>query len=143
MAENDLPENVIPITAIRINHNKDKKCTCRNRCFEVDTQNKEILCAECGAVVPPYDAMLDIAFDVNTMNMEVESLREQRMKLLNWKPHLIALRKLERIYRSGSMLPSCPHCGRGIEAQELLKREVNKQMEMERRKFEAKDGDTQ
>jgi hypothetical protein len=133
-----LPDNVIQITALRINYDKDKKCTCRNRRFEVDLQNREILCVNCGVVVDPFEAMKEIALDVNNLNREIQSLYEQRRNLFNWKPHLLAVRELERVYRGGDMLPCCPHCGRGIEAKELTRAFTNKQMELERRKFEAR-----
>lgn len=139
MKDKDFPEKIVPITSLRIVRDKNKKCTCRNRAFEVDTQNREVLCADCGAVVDPYDAIKDIAVLYERFNREVESLYEQRKQILNWKPHLLPLRELERIYRGGSMLPCCPHCGRGIEARELVVGSVNKKSELERRKFEGKE----
>lgn len=130
-----LPDNIIPITALRITHDKNKKCTCRNRRFEVDTQNREILCTECGSVVDPYEAMKDLAYDMNKLNKEAQSLLNQRRELLNWKPHLLAVRELEKTYRGGDMLPCCPHCGRGVEAKDLTKASVNRKYEAERRRF--------
>jgi len=130
-----LPDNVVQITALRINHDKDKRCTCRKRRFEVDTHNREILCVECGAVVDPYEAMIDLAYKVNNLNEETKNLLEQRKQLLNWKPYLLAVKKLEKIYRSGDMLPCCPHCGRGVEAKDLTKASVNRKCEAERRRF--------
>jgi hypothetical protein len=131
-----LPDNIVPITALRIKYDKVQKCTCNNRSFEVDITNKEVLCAGCGAVVNPFDAIKEIAFHHEQMNREVEALLNQRKQILSWKPHLLAVRELERIYRGGTMLPCCPHCGRGVEANELLRAQTNKAGEMERRKFE-------
>lgn len=143
MADNELPENVIPITTLRINRNKNKKCTCgesvggtkQHRRYEIDTTNRLILCADCGVVVDPYDAIYDITTRWEEFSREVKSLYEQRKQILNWKPWLLPMRELERIYRGGEMLPCCPHCGRGIEAQELIINQVNKRVEIERRKF--------
>ena len=131
-----LPDNIISLKTIRLNHGKTKKCTCRNRVFEVDYQNKEVTCGYCGEVVDPFEAILEIARRREHFKEEIDSLLEQRKQILNWKPHLLAVRELERIYRGGDMLPCCPHCGRGIEAKELTKAFTNRKMELERRKFD-------
>ncbi|MTI83459.1 MAG: hypothetical protein FH756_06025 [Firmicutes bacterium] len=133
----DLPKKIIPISKLRIARDKVKKCTCINRNYEVDTVNKEVLCTQCGAVVDPYDVLVDIAYSHERLNGEVENLLRQRKEILSWKPHLVALRKLESIYR-GKMLPCCPHCGRGVLAEELLVEAIHKEVELERRKFEER-----
>jgi hypothetical protein len=134
MNEKDLPDNIIPISTLRIKYDKTKKCTCKNRRFEVDVVNREVLCADCGATVDAFEAIKEIAFDLCHLESETEALLNQRKQILNWKPHLLVIRELERIYRS-DMFPCCPHCGRGIDAHELIRTQVNKKMEMERRKF--------
>lgn len=134
-----LPDKIIPISFLRKNHDKNKKCTCVNRKFEIDTQNKEVCCVECGTIVNPYDALLDISEHYEQINREVQRLLDQRKEILNWQPHLLAVRDLERIYRSKDMIPCCPHCGRGIEAKEFTTRMVNRKYEQERRRFENKE----
>ena len=69
-----LPDKIIPISTLRTNRDRNKKCTCRNRKFEIDTQNKEILCQECGTIVDPYDALFDIAMHYERLEEEVENL---------------------------------------------------------------------
>ena len=128
-----LPDKVIPISTLRINRDKNKKCTCRNRKFEIDTQNREISCQECGAVVDPYDALFDIASHYERFGKEVDNLLTQRKQILDYKPHLLVMRELEKIYMGGKMLPCCPHCSRGIYAKELLVASTSKQYENRRR----------
>ena len=128
-----LPDNVIPISTLRIIRDKNKKCTCRNRKFYIATQNREITCQECGAIIDPYDAMLDIANHYEQFGKEVDNLLTQRKQILDYKPHLLAMRELEKIYMGGKMLPCCPHCGRGIHAKELLVASTSKQYEDRRR----------
>ena len=133
-----LPHNIIPISSLRIRRDKDKKCTCADHKYDIDPQNKEVSCAGCGTIVQPFDALLDIAYHYEMLTKEAEALLEQRRQILDWKPHLLPLRRVEGIYRSGQMLPCCPHCGRGILAEELPIASVNKQSEMERRKFDKR-----
>ena len=130
-----LPENIIPISTLIINRGRNKKCTCRNRKFEIDTQNREVCCQECGAIIDPYTALVDIANNYERLGEEVNFLLEQRKRILDWKPHLISMRKLELIYRGCKMIPCCPHCKNGIYAEELLVYSVSKQHEKQRRKF--------
>jgi len=134
MSDN-LPDKIIPISTLIINRAKRKTCQCRNRKFEIDTTNREVICQECGAIIDPYDALLSIATHYEQLNDEVKYLYEQRKVLLDWKPHLIALRKLEGIYRGSNMLPCCPHCNGGIHANELLVSSVSKEHERQRRLF--------
>jgi len=133
-----LPDKIIPISTLRINRDKNKKCTCRNRKFEIDTQNKEILCQECGAIVHPYDALFDIAMHYERLEEEVSNLLAVRKQIVDYKPHLLVMRELEKIYMGGRMLPCCPHCHNGIYAKELLVHHVSKRHEEQRRLFAEK-----
>ena len=137
MSDN-LPDKVIPISTLRIIRDKNKKCTCRNRKFEIDTQNREISCQECGAVIDPYVALLDIASHYEQFGKEVDSLLTQRKQIIDYKPHLLVMRELEKIYMGGRMLPCCPHCSKGIHVKELLVSSVSKKHEEQRRIFAEK-----
>ena len=133
-----LPDNIIPIQTLKINRAKRKNCTCRNRKFEIDTQNREVCCQECGAIVDPCEALLSITMHYEQLNEEVAYLLEQRKILAKWKPHLVAMRKLEGVYRGSNMIPCCPHCSGGIYANELIVSCVSKEHERQRRAFEEK-----
>lgn len=137
MENNELPEKVIPLTVLRLNWDSKKKNSCEHGYYEIDPVNKEVTCTECGAVVSAYDVLWDVARKYDRLQREIQSLLEQRKQILNWKPWLLPMRKLERTYRGGHMLPCCPHCGRGIMAGEMTGA-VNKNIELERRKFEGK-----
>ena len=132
-----LPDKIIPISTLRIIMDKNKKCTCRNRKFYIDTQNREISCQECGAIVHPYNALFDIAMHYERIEEEVNNLLAVRQQIVDYKPHLLAMRELEKIYRR-DMLPSCPHCHKGIYAKELLISGVSKKHEEQRRLFAEK-----
>lgn len=138
MNDNDLPDKIIPITTIRLNREAKKKNNCEHGYYEVDPVNKEVVCTKCGVIVSAFDALLDIARKYDRFQREVQSLLDQRKQILDWKPWLLPMRKLESIYRGGVMIPSCPHCGRGIMAGEMTGA-VNKQIEFERRKFEGRN----
>lgn len=54
--------------------------------------------------------------------------------------HLIAARKVEKVWRSRSMVPCCPHCGHGILPEDNLgDRQMGKRFEIARRKKEDRN----
>ena len=116
-----LPEKIIEIDQLRINRNIDKLCTCRNRRFMLDTTNKRVICNECGAEVDPYDAMYEMATSAEGLKKQVDRLLEQRKQILDYKPWLVTIRKLESKYRGKKMLPNCPRCDEPFYLEELTR----------------------
>jgi hypothetical protein len=86
--------------------------------------------------VDPFEALKNIANDIERWNREVQSLLKQRRELLDWQPHLIALREVEKTYRGGKYIPFCPHCKRGLLVEDLTAGFTGKEKELERRKFQ-------
>lgn len=105
----DGKENVISIDTLRINRKVPKKCTCKERKFTVDTENREITCG-CGMVVEPFEACLYLATHYEQINRQHTSLNEQRQQWLKEKPHSVIFKRLEQSYSRGTMLPYCPKC---------------------------------
>lgn len=59
--KNELPEKITRIDVIKIERGKRKLCNCSNPHYEVDTQNKIVMCLDCGAVLDPFDTLVKIA----------------------------------------------------------------------------------
>lgn len=116
-----LPEKIIEIDQLRINRNIDKLCTCHNRRFMLDTTNKRVICNECGTEVDPYQAMYEMATSAEGLKKQVERLLEQRKQILDYKPWLVTIRKLESKYRGKKMLPNCPRCDEPFYLEELTR----------------------
>jgi hypothetical protein len=120
-----LPQNVISLTdALSVRRHKEVKC--KHRRFEVDAANKVVSCKDCGSEVSAYDALLIMAENREYIQERYDALVASRKALTGWKPHLLAVRELERVWRSRDMLPCCPHCGRGVEAGELNRSHINR-----------------
>ena len=115
----ELPEKVIQLDQIRINRNLDKLCTCKNKKYTIDTQNKRVLCSSCGSEIDAYDAMYDLATKGNRMREQVNQLLEQRKQILDYKPWLVTIRELEKQYRGKEMLPNCPRCSEPFYLEEI------------------------
>ncbi|MEN1968997.1 hypothetical protein WMZ97_13100 [Lentibacillus sp. N15] len=114
-----LPEKITDIDQLRINRNIDKKCKCKKRKFVLDTTNKRVICNGCGAEVDPYDALYEMATNSNRLQEQVEQILEQRKQIVDYKPWLVTIRKLEKQYRGKKMLPNCPVCEEPFYLEEL------------------------
>jgi len=136
----DLPKNVIKFTTLKINRGKEKHCTCYeyNRVwpqYDVDSSNREVTCRRCGEIVDPFDAIYNLAAHGERLENDVNGLYDQAVELQNYKPWLLRAREFERRIRGGEMIPSCPHCGKGILLDEM-NGYTNKERELQRRKFQ-------
>lgn len=133
----ELPDQIVEFEALKINRGRKKFCQCLEKKFEIDTQNHIVTCANCGAWVDPFDALVYIGEHYELERHFVQTLWEERKQIVNYKPHLIIIRELERQYRSKSMLPTCPHCGRAFFLEEI-KGWQNRDTEIARREFERR-----
>ena len=108
--EDNLPANVVRITALQARYGSKRSCQCRNPRLEVDVDAKEVLCRECKRRIDPFDALVILCDHEHQIYAETEALLEERKRLLNWRPHLLAAKAVENALRSRTMVPTCPHC---------------------------------
>lgn len=137
MSMDQLPDKVINLEVLRINHNIDKRCKCQDRNFVVDSENREVTCGKCGARLDPFDSLAELARSRERITNENRRLLEERKQIINYKPHMLVFRGLEKEYRGKKMIPYCPHCHRGFFFEEISGW-TNREME-ERRRQKEKD----
>lgn len=119
----DLPEKVVRLDVLRVEYGKKKMCRCCNPHYEIDYQNRLVYCVDCGAVVDPMEALMEIANHYHRLEEQVEQLLEQRRQIMNYHPRRAILKKLEKCYigaERNNLEPTCPHCGRPFELKDLL-----------------------
>ncbi|MGN7311501.1 hypothetical protein ACTHQ4_10385 [Alkalicoccobacillus gibsonii] len=114
-----LPDSIIGIDQLRVNRGLEKICKCKQRKFIVDAKNRRVNCGSCGAVVDPYDAMYEMATKGERFQEQVQSLLDQRKQIMDYKPWLVVIKKLEKKYRGKKMLPCCPRCTEPFYLEEL------------------------
>lgn len=114
-----LPDKIIDIDVVRANWNFKKKCTCQDRTFVLDPKNREIHCGQCGEIVDPFDAMLELANHYERINNQLHLIYNQKKELDNYKPHLKIIKELESQYRSKRLIPNCPVCGEPFYLEEI------------------------
>lgn len=103
-------EKIIHLDIVRANWNFEKRCKCIDRKFVIDPRNKEVHCASCGALVDPFEALMDICNWMERENNEIDMMAHQRQELMQYKPYLRVIKYLEKNYRGRKMLPCCPVC---------------------------------
>lgn len=96
----------------------DKSLKCAHERIEVDPQNREVTCRDCGKLVDPFDSLVAFARKGSDVKRSYTALQDEVQRLKAWKPFLTAMKTLEKMWR-GKMLPMCPHCGAGIAAEKL------------------------
>lgn len=116
-----LPDKVKRIDILRIERSIEKLCKCLEPSYTIDHRNKLVYCAECGAIVDPYVALVEVANHYDRLERQVNSLLTQAKKIQNWKPHLKVFKDLQQRYKVNnySMVPVCPHCSKGFDFKDI------------------------
>ena len=116
-----LPDKIKRIDVLRVEFGKKKLCNCHEPHYEIDNQNKLVHCEDCGAIVDPFTALVEIARHYDRIASQAEELLEQRKQIQNYKPHLVVMKELESRYRADnySMMPVCPRCREPFDLTEL------------------------
>lgn len=117
---NELPDKIVRFDFLQIKRDMNKLCKCHDAAYIIDAQNHLVYCQHCRGIVDPFEAMSKIARNYEQFEKQSEIMLEERRKLERYKPHLIALQRLERnIGRDGEMVPCCPNCKQPFYLSEL------------------------
>lgn len=114
-------EKITYIDIIRQKKNYTRYCQCQDPHYLVDSVNRMVECADCGAIIDPFQALENLARNHERINREFERLCEEAKKLEAYKPRLRVIKCLEERYSgtSNAMVPSCPHCGEYFDLKDL------------------------
>lgn len=133
--------NVVQFADLQIARLKDdyvrRREGCQHRHIQLDDVGEVVLCMDCKKQVSAYWALNMLTTDwreqTKRLAREVESAKQERGLTL----HLRAAKQVESVWRS-KQLPCCPHCDRGIMADDNLgSRTVGKLFEQGLRVREA------
>lgn len=117
-------DNVVEIGELRLARVKQGYIRAREGCehkqLELDDTGQVVTCRACNVQVSPYWALSYLVSfwegHAKTVKRTLASAQEERAAVL----HLTAAKKVESVWRSKTMLPSCPHCSRGISPHDNL-----------------------
>lgn len=115
---NDFPDKITRIEILKLDKASKKICNCNNFKYTVDSTNRLVYCDCCGAVVEPFKAIENLAIHTDRLSSQLESIFEQKKKILNYKPHLEIFKNMEYNYTHGK-IPYCPHCNKMFDFKEI------------------------
>lgn len=129
--------DIIEIAEVRLERKRNGFC--QHNHLGYDEVNQHIECLDCKLPVQPFQAFMILARNYSRALDNLKSQREdlERLEQRSEKTLLKAVREIDSVWRSRTMLPCCPHCGRGITPDDGLgQHRVGLKYEMERRRFQ-------
>lgn len=99
-------------------HLPDKAC--RHFNLEIDENGHIVDCLDCGKQIGALFALELMLDSIQKSQKEIAAKSLELAQLKSEGLHLIAARKVEKVWRTRDMLPCCPHCGVGISKEDGL-----------------------
>lgn len=107
---------------------------CDHKHLELDGRGDIVRCSKCGIQVSAFWALEMLADEYNRRLAKLERDREALAKAKEAEVHLLAARKVDKIWRSRTMVPACPHCHQGILPEDGLgNSRMSREIELRRR----------
>lgn len=116
---------VLSFTLFKVEKGREKICRCNPPHYIIDTANRIIICDDCGAVIEPFEALLNVV----EYTKEYEEYQEKALEKINSYREMAneelrrrfrnkAFKDMDSNYQKG-MLPHCPKCGEIFEPAEI------------------------
>tara|TARA_A100000171_G_C2126683_1_gene143964 strand:- start:24 stop:452 length:429 start_codon:yes stop_codon:yes gene_type:complete len=90
--------------------------TCKHAKLVYDTKERRVWCKDCETDVEPFDAFTSLVERFYAFENRISMLRAIEAETL----HSRAAKTLDKEFRSRTMTPCCPHCSRGILAEDVV-----------------------
>ena len=72
-------KDIVRFDLVKINRGREKLCKCVVPHFEIDTENRIVLCQKCGAILDPFEALVKLAEHPEKM-VEMQKRMKERIK---------------------------------------------------------------
>ncbi|RYF50554.1 MAG: hypothetical protein EOO27_31550 [Comamonadaceae bacterium] len=114
---------VININDLRITHERNRRWArdaCKHLNLTFDDNGEIVQCDDCGKQVSAYWAITMLASHyseaMHKLAAGTKTLADAKAKDIT----LLSAQRVEKAWRSRSMVPTCPHCGEGITSNDGL-----------------------
>lgn len=107
---------VVQIEDLRVARGKTRRpaSSCKHKNLVYDNQERRIWCSDCENEVEPFDAFMGLVevhdAAISDIKARLEKLREAEQYQLRSR----AAKVMDKVWRSRTMAPLCPHCVRPI-----------------------------
>ncbi|MFT0167510.1 hypothetical protein ACLKMY_00580 [Paraburkholderia mimosarum] len=130
--------NVIDIDELRVQrqlrHAMRPATDCRHKRIHLDDDGAIVRCADCGVQLEAYWTLTLFLEHYECALAKINARERRHAEAQARDLHLTAAQRVERAWRSRTMVPCCPHCGEGIRATDGLgETSINRSIDDRRR----------
>ncbi|POR52779.1 hypothetical protein B0G62_10476 [Paraburkholderia eburnea] len=116
--------NIIDIDELRIQrqlkHEARPAADCKHMHIDLDDVGCIVRCADCGAQLDAYWTLTLFLDHYGRALRKLNERERQHAEARARDIHLTAAQRVEKAWRSRTMVPCCPHCNEGIRADDGL-----------------------
>lgn len=110
---------------LSVEYNRQKVCTCSPPHYILDAANRLVYCRDCGAILDPFDALMHLAENWDTIHYAGEDATEQIKQLEaeveKFKTAFFSLKTTNNLaenFKHGFQ-PVCPKCGEAFDPSKI------------------------
>lgn len=124
--------NVVQIGDLRTARGevRRKHSQCEHLSVIYSVNERRVYCTDCEQDVEPFDAFLMLVRRHDFYEKRIEELRAIEAETIISR----ATKKIDKMYRSRSLIPACPHCKQGILPMDVLKKMSPMSRDLEERR---------
>lgn len=105
---------IIDFEQARISHKRRSEDACQHKHICIDPDNETVECTDCGKGISPFYALNMMMSYWANIDSKYRMRIEEANSIKEGKRLLKATQRVDKAWRSRKMLPTCPHCHRGI-----------------------------
>lgn len=103
---------------LKVEYDRRKVCECNPRTFILDYKNKLVYCSKCGAIIDPFEALLDMAENAVSIQRDVVAYADLAAKERKIYMRFRGVNDISKKFRDG-LWPVCPYCKELIDPMEI------------------------
>lgn len=103
---------------LKVDYDRRKVCECNPRTFILDYKNKLVYCSKCGAIIDPFEALMDMARNAEHIQRDIIAYAELASKERKSYMRFRGVNNISKNFRDG-LFPVCPHCNEVIDPMEI------------------------
>lgn len=103
---------------LTVEYNRRKICRCEKKHYLLDFQNRLVYCKTCGAIIDPFDALMNMAKNAERIEKSIgfwKHLAKEEEKSYN---RFRGVNDITKKHRMG-LVPVCPHCKEPVEPEDI------------------------
>lgn len=114
---------IIDIGDVRVLRGMSRRphSACQHRRLHYDPSERRIWCADCERDLEGFDAFQTLAEQCHEFYAQNKRRAEELAKAEQFQARSRAVKALDHVWRSRSMVPCCPHCHRGLLPEDMLR----------------------